>query len=211
MREILLATKNPGKFKEMKEAFKGLPFKFVFLGNSALPLGLDDGDFVEDGRTFAENAEKKACYYGEKTGLMTLGEDSGILVDALEGELGVQTRRWGAGEKVSDKEWVEYFLERMKDVPAIKRGAKFVCCACVFAGGQAVPTGRQAHFFEGETHGRITKKLEAPIKEGVPLSSCFIPDGLDKVYSALSPEEKNRVSHRGKAMAKVRRMLEQVL
>ena len=203
MQELLLATKNPGKFEEIKEALKGLPLKFVFL-RDLVSGGLDDSDFVEDGHTFFENAEKKARYYGEKTGLMTLGEDSGILVDALKGELGVQTRRWGAGEKVSDKEWVEYFLEKMKDVPDGERGAKFVCCACVFVRGKV-------NLFEGETCGRITEKLEAPIKAGVPLSSCFVPDGLDKVYSALSPEEKNRVSHRGKAMAKVRRLLEQVL
>jgi XTP/dITP diphosphohydrolase len=210
MRELLLATKNSGKFEEIKEALKWLPFKFVFLRDlvssnvSACGGVLDDSDFVEDGHTFFENAEKKARYYGEKTGLVTLGEDSGILVDALAGELGVQTRRWGAGEKASDKKWVEYFLEKMKDVPASKRGAKFLCCACVFVRGKV-------HLFMGETCGRITEKLMAPIKEGVPLSSCFIPDGLTKVYSALGPEEKNRVSHRGKAMAKVREMLEQVL
>ena len=204
MQELLLATKNPGKFEEIKEALKGLPFQFVFLRDLVFGGVIDDSCFVEDGHTFFENAEKQARYYGEKTGLVTLGEDSGILVDALEGELGVQTRRWGAGEKVSDKKWIEYFLERMKDVPENERGAKFVCCACVFVRGKV-------SLFEGETCGRITGKLMATIKEGVPLSSCFIPDGLDKVYAALSPGEKNRVSHRGKAMAKVREMLKQVL
>lgn len=195
-----MATKNQGKFKEISEALSGVDFKLVFLKD----VPVDDSDFVEDGETFEENARKKARYYYEKLGErfeFVLGEDSGIMIDALEGELGLKTRRWGAGEKASDEEWVEYFLKRMELVPENERGAEFVCCACLIANGKE-------HVFKGETDGVITHKLEAPIMAGIPLSSCFKPDGFALVYAALSPQEKNKISHRGKAMAPLKKFLE---
>lgn len=199
MPELLVATKNPGKFREICEALSGVPFSLV----SLVDLKIDDSDFVEDGETFAENATKKARYYFEKTGLLSLGEDSGILVDALDGELGVKTRRWGAGEKAGDEEWIDFFMDRMAD--KIDRGAKFVCSACVYGND---PKGREIfEEFFGETFGRISEKIEAPILPGIPLSSCFIPDGFEKVYAALSVGEKNSISHRGKTMAGVKSFL----
>ena len=96
MKKLLVATKNKGKFGEILNILKDGGFELVFLGD----LEVDDADFVEDGETFEENACKKAEYFSDKLGMMTLAEDSGLLVDALEGELGVQTRRWGAGEEV---------------------------------------------------------------------------------------------------------------
>ncbi len=202
MRELLVATKNPGKFKEIEEALGGL-VRLRFLGN----FQVEDEDFVEDGETFRENAEKKARYYYEKLKgkFWVLGEDSGIAVDALAGELGVKTRRWGVGEGASDQAWIEYFLRKMKGVPEEKRGAKFVCHACVVGFDKQ---GREfVECFSGETRGVITSCLEAPLKEGIPLSSCFRPEGVDRVYAALSAEEKNRISHRGKAMKGVKAFL----
>lgn len=190
MRELLVATKNPGKFREISEALFGVSFKIIFLGD----LNLSDGDFVEDGETFLENARKKAEYYFKKTGLMTLGEDSGIFVNALGDELGVKTRRWGAGRKADDKEWMDYFMKRMEGAP--DRRARFVCNACLFWEG----IDEQ---FEAETCGMIAEVLMAPIVPGIPLGSCFIPDGMNKAYAQLSVEEKNTLSHRGKVMAKV--------
>jgi len=196
MRELLIATKNPGKYREIVEVFDGADLKTVFLGD----LNLGDADFVEDGETFQENAFKKASYYARKTKMLTLAEDSGILVDALKGELGVKTRRWGAGECASDQEWIDFFLRKMEEVPDEKRGASFVCAACVV-------DGNNVQIFIGETSGKITKKLETPILKGLPLSSCFKPDGIDKVYAALSAEEKNKISHRGKAISKAKEFL----
>lgn len=191
MQKLLIATKNPGKFHEITNSLGELPYEYVFLND----LGVEDSDFVEDGKTFKENALKKAKYYFGKTKLMTLGEDSGILVDALGGELGVKTRRWGAGESASDDEWLEVFVGRMTDEK--NRDAKFVCAACL------IDEKGNARDFEGETSGKITEKIMAPILKGLPLSSVFLPNGFDNVYAALSTEEKNMVSHRGKAMAKV--------
>lgn len=161
----------------------------IFAGD----LDIDDSSLIEDAETFSGNAFKKAKFYFDKTGLLTLAEDSGIWVNALIDELGVKTRRWGAGENASDEEWVGYFLEKMQGVA--DRGAKFVCCACLL--GEGVEK-----FFEGETRGVITENLQAPILKGLPLSSCFLPEGMEKVYAALSTEEKNRISHRGKAIKK---------
>lgn len=194
MQEFLIATKNPGKYREIMEVLSGLSFQFRFLAD----LDIEDVDFVEDGETFAENAYKKASYYHQKTGLLTLGEDSGLVVEALKGELGVKTRRWGAGEKASDEEWIEYFLARMKGVE--NRAACFVCHACL--------VGEQGRAdFDGQTRGQITESLRAPILSGIPISSCFIPEGAEQVYASLSVDEKNKISHRGKAMHPLRDFL----
>lgn len=191
-KSVLVATSNKGKYKEMMEVLGDLPYEFLRLDDVGI-----SGDCEEDADSFEGNAVLKARYYWEKSGLMTLAEDSGILVDALEGELGIKTRRWGAGEKANDEEWITYFLERMGDVPYQRRGAKFVCCSAI------IDDNGTEHLFKGETPGIITQGLEAPIYHGLPLSSCFKPVGLTKVYSALTPEEKNTVSHRGKAMKQV--------
>lgn len=194
MKELLIATKNPGKFREISEVMEGSGYVLKFLGD----FEVEDGDFVEDGETYKENAFKKARYYFEKFGLVTLGEDSGIKVEALKGELGVKTRRWGAGERASDQEWIEYFMKRMDGVE--ERGASFVCSVCVYDGSEPA-------FFEAETIGRLADSLLAPIMPGLPLSSCFIPEGYEKAYAELSVDEKNQVSHRGRAMGDARMFL----
>lgn len=160
----------------------------------------------ENGSSFKENAYIKARHFYDLAGILTLAEDSGILVDALKGELGVKTRRFGAGENASDEEWIDFFMKRMEGVK--NRNAKFVCSACLL--GDANPPRRGQgieEFFEGETCGIIAEKLMAPISPGIPLSSCFIPEGFDKAYANLTVAEKNKISHRGKAMAKVKEFL----
>jgi len=191
-KRILIATSNKGKFKEIMEILGDLPYEFMSLDDLNL-----SGDCEENADSFEGNALLKARYYFQKSGLMTLTEDSGIIVDALQGELGVKTRRWGAGEKATDEEWIDYFLRRIGDVPYQQRGAEFVCCSAI------IDLEKNEHVFKGETLGTITQKLEAPIYGGLPLSSCFKPVGFDKVYSALSIQEKNSISHRGKAMKQV--------
>lgn len=197
MKQLLVATKNPGKFSEISEVLETLLLKLLSLRD----LGIAD-DIEETGKTHEENAILKARYFFDKTGLPTLGEDSGIYVDAFPGELGVATRRWENLHNATDKEWIEYFLKKMAKVPAEKRGAKFICFAVLI-----LPQDPTPHIFSGETHGIITETLEAPLREGIPISSCFRPQGFDKVYAALTVAEKNRVSHRGKAMHAVKEFL----
>lgn len=198
MQELLIATFNPGKFHEIMEILDGLSLKVLFLGD----LKILDKDFIEDGKTFKDNAYKKAKYFFDKAKIMTLAEDSGVLVDALKDELGVKTRRWGAGEKASDQEWIDYFMKRMEGEK--NRVAKFICSAYLIGNGIEKN-------FEGETDGVITEKIMAPLLSGLPLSSCFLPDGCEKVYAALTAVEKNEISHRGKAMKQIRNYLESII
>ena len=196
MEKLVIATSNPGKFREIMEVMHDVPFEVV----SSKDLNLNN-DVVEDGDTYELNARKKVEHYFGQTGFLTLAEDSGIVVDALAGELGVKTRRWGAGENATDEEWIDYFLDVMKDVPDEKRTARFICCAAL------MDRDGKIQIFNGVTEGILTHELQAPIYRGLPISSCFKPQGFDKVYAALSIDEKNRVSHRGKAMHAVRDIL----
>lgn len=205
---LVIATSNPGKYREIMEVMHDLPFDIVSSGELKL-----SNDVVEDGDTYEVNAEKKVRHYMEEYlrwatsndvgggGVFVLAEDSGIQVDALVGELGVKTRRWGAGETATDEQWIDHFLYAMSGVPEEKRTARFICCAAVLS------FDGKLELFKGKTEGVITAGLEAPIYGGLPISSCFRPEGFDKVYAALSIDEKNRVSHRGKAMHMVARAL----
>lgn len=161
-------------------------------------LGIRE-EYPEEGSTFEANALGKARFYHELSGLPTVADDSGLFVDALGDELGVKTRRWGAGEQASDEEWLNFFMRRMEKEP--ERRARFVCVA-------AYADGEQEMAFEGETQGQITLTVEAPIQPGIPLSSVFKADGCAIVYSALSPAEKAQWSHRGKAFAQLLHFLQ---
>jgi len=193
-KKLVIATSNPGKFSEIMEVMEDLPYKVL----SSRELGLTEDGLREDGETYEDNAQKKVRHYFAQTNFITLAEDSGIVVDALEGELGVKTRRWGAGENASDEEWIAYFLDVLKDVPDSRRTARFICCAALMNEKGGI------QLFKGVTEGVITRDLQAPLYKGLPISSCFIPDGFDKVYADLGVDQKNRVSHRGKAMHEVK-------
>src|SRR3989338_3583944 len=126
--KLLLATRNLGKFLQIKAQLQDLPLDLISLND----VTVDDSKLTEDGSTLAENALKKARFYAQSTKLTTLADDSGIIVEALNNELGVKTHRWGLGEKVSDQEWVEYFLKRL--AADTNRKAYFVCHACLMEG-----------------------------------------------------------------------------
>lgn len=187
--KILIATTNPGKFKGILDALGSFQAEFVSLAD----LGIQQ-DFEEVGDSFYEIALAKARFYHRISGLPTVADDSGIIVEALAGELGLKTRRWGAGAQASDEEWLRVFMDRMKD--EANRNAEFVCAA-------AYVFGDIERAFEGRTAGVITATVEAPLHAGIPLSSVFKPEGYDKVYMALSSEEKNAASHRAKAFSKL--------
>jgi len=189
MKKILIATHNFGKYKELMEVLENLPFKFVSLNDE----GIKD-DVEESGETFEANAIIKAEFFSRMTGLPTIADDSGIHVDALNGELGVKTRRWGAGAEASDKEWLNYFLDRMKT--ELDRRAEFVSVVA-FAHMQA-----ETLTFRGECIGQILDKPATELEHGIPLSAVFLPEGKNKVYSAMTKEEKNEISHRGIAIKK---------
>lgn len=197
--ELLIATKNPGKAAEIREIFEGLEGQFKLL--SLLDFDVSE-DFLEDENSFEKNALGKAQFFFDLLGIPAMADDSGILVEALKGELGVKTRRWGAGERATDEEWMEYFLRRMDGEE--NREARFVCAA-------AFVSDEHQKVFLGETMGHLERELKAPLHPGIPLSSLFVPEGHEEVYSALPIDQKNAVSHRGKAFQELKNFLTQSL
>lgn len=189
MQKILIATHNFGKYKELMEVLEDLPFKFVSLNDEKITE-----DVEEDGDSFEANAIIKAEFFSRLTGLPAIADDSGIHVDALNGELGIKTRRWGAGAEATDEEWLNHFLDRMATEK--NRRAEFVACVA-FA-----HMGEQTVTFRGECIGQILDSPKTEIEHGIPLSSVFLPEGKDKVYSAMTKNEKNEISHRGIAIKK---------
>ncbi len=187
MNKILIATKNYGKFKEIESILKDLPIHFVNLKE----LGIND-DIEENGETYEENAMLKAKFFCNLSQLPTVADDSGIQVEALKNELGIHTRRWGAGENANDEDWLDFFLNRMKHEKNKK--------ACFFTTLSFLETPKSTpQIFIGKCEGVITEKPEAEYLSGIPLSAVFKPIGFNQVYSALTVEEKGRISHRGRA------------
>jgi len=195
---LLLGSNNEGKIIEISEALEGLPVKIVS------PKHLAIADVPEEaGESFAENATAKARFYFERAKLPTIADDSGIIVEALADELGLHTRRWGAGPAASDEEWIAYFLKRMKQEK--NKRARFVCVLAY------VDPAGTTYTFEGRCEGIITPTLEAGYLPGLPISACFRPDGFDRVFSALTIEQKNSTSHRGRAAQQLRQHLTSTL
>lgn len=194
---VLIATGNAGKLREMLEVLDELPIEFVSLCDLKLK-----NEVEESGSTYKENAFLKADFFHELTGMPVIAEDSGLEVSALTGELGIKTRRWGAGENATDEEWLAYFLNRMETEN--DRRAVFNCAA-------AFVSDSAREIFIGKTHGLLTRTPECPIPHGVPASAIFIPEGKAKVFAAMTPSEKNAVSHRGKAMHTLKAFLEKGL
>lgn len=194
--KVLVGTNNPGKHIEIAEVLGGLDLEL--LSPADLHITVDP---EETGSTYAENALLKAKHFFEHGGAIpTIADDSGIIIDAIRNELGVYTRRWGAGAEATDEQWIEHFLKRMQTENNKK--ARFVCNLAYIG-----PDGIH-HIFEGTCEGIITPELEADYLPGLPISACFKPEGSDKVYSAMSIEEKNQISHRGRALQFLREHLQ---
>ncbi len=193
--QLLIATTNKGKIIEIGEALAGLNIDI----KTPADFGITESP-KEHGDTFEANALEKALFYYKRAKVPVLADDSGILVDALRDELGIHTRRWGAGPDATDQEWIDYFLKRMGKEENKK--ARFVCVLAL------IDTTGKEHFFEGVCEGAITEKLEAGYLPGLPISACFKPNGHSAVYSGMTVEEKNRTSHRGKAVQSLKKHLE---
>lgn len=198
LRKLFLATSNPSKIRECTAALADLPLVLKKISDLKNP----PAEPSETGATFEENARIKAEFWCQQTGYPTLADDSGILVDALPGELGVRTARFGVGESASDAEWLAHFLERMKNVPLEKRKAQFVS-VLAFA-----RSGAPTKFFRGEVEGVITTAPKAELLPRIPLSSVFRAQGTIKVFAAMTAVEKSRWSHRGRALELAKKFLE---
>lgn len=193
MRKILLATGNQGKAQEMMTFFEGT-INFMLL--SDFPAVEEP---IEDKNTYEANALQKAQHYGDQFQVPTLGEDSGIVVSALPDKFGLRTRR--EIDSHSDEEWLAIFLKMLKGKE--DRRATFYS-----AMGFYDPVEKIRKTVRGQTSGTILEDLADPMEKGIPVSAVFVPEGSEKVYSAMSKTEKNEVSHRGKAAKEMKLFLE---
>lgn len=188
--KILVGTHNPGKLTEIKKQLAPLNIEVLSLDD----VGIKQ-DFDENGKTFEENALGKAKFYYQLSGIPTLADDAGLEIDILNGEPGVLSRRW-PGHEASDQELLDLLFAKLDGVPMEKRTAKFVAISALFDGKESIVT-------KGESLGKIGFELACEIKPGIPWSSAFYPDGYDKVFSQLTIEEKNKISHRGRSLNKL--------
>jgi XTP/dITP diphosphohydrolase len=185
---LVLATRNQGKISEFKKLLLDFPIEIKSLQDFG-PIS----PIQEDGETFEENAYKKAHLTARMIGFPVLADDSGLMVDALDGRPGVHSARY-AGEKASDKENNLKLLEAMKGVK--NRKATFKCVIMI-----AVPSG-PALTYEGICDGEVAHEMKGT--HGFGYDPVFYHPPLKKTFAQISLEEKNRVSHRGKAMAQLR-------
>ncbi len=196
--KLLIATGNRGKFIEISNFLQGYFDEFFYLKDFD---GLSE--VKEDGKTFCENSLKKAIWYSKLVDdLYVLGDDSGLMVDELNGFPGVYSSRW-AGENLSDREKYERLLEKMSDIPYEKRTAKFVSCITLAKNGVEIFT------VNGECKGYI---LFSPRGVGgFGYDPIFYLPELDKTFAELTSEEKNRISHRGRALKKFLKKLKETV
>lgn len=191
---LTIATRNPGKVREIRKILQGLPFK-VRSVDDVLP-GLSPR---ETGKTFAENARAKAVHYSKRIPGLVLADDSGLEVDFLGGAPGIYSARFSRPNP-SDEKNIRKLLRLMKDASAEKRGAGFVCAVALAENGEVVK------LIEAQTRGRIT--AEPAGDNGFGYDPVFFYPRLRRTFAELSQEEKNAVSHRGKAFRRLRLYLE---
>jgi len=195
MPKLLLATNNQGKAREYKSLLEGVPFELV----TPAQVGIDT-EVEEVGKSFEENAVLKATTLAAESGLLSLADDSGLEVEALGGEPGTLSARY-AGEGASDADRVSYLLAKLEGVPEGKRQARFKCVIAI-----ATPQG-EVELCSGECHGIIALKPRG--EGGFGYDPVFYLPEMGKTMAELSPQEKNRISHRGRAAKKASQLLKE--
>jgi XTP/dITP diphosphohydrolase len=193
--EIVLATRNKKKVEEIRRITADLPITV---------LSLDDfpncPETLEDRDSFEGNAVKKAAEVAKCTGKLSLADDSGLEVDALGGAPGVYSARYAPdATSGNDPRNYERLLKDLKNIPPQERGAQFVCCLAM-----AYPDGRTKTFF-GYSRGRIGSEPRG--KKGFGYDPVFLPEGFDRTFAEMTAEEKDTLSHRGKAIEKLAEFL----
>jgi XTP/dITP diphosphohydrolase len=200
-RKILVASTNPGTLRDLRELLGG---DIEWGSLSDFP---DVPEVKEDGKAFAENARKKALGYAKATGLWTLADDSGLVVDALGGQPGVKSARF-SGDKDKNRGLLDHknmakVLDLLKDVPKEKRSARFVCCLCLASPEKVLIET------EGKLEGVITNRQAG--ENGFGYDPVFYVPKLNKTVAQLTNEEKNAISHRGNAIRKLKPLLNKLL
>jgi XTP/dITP diphosphohydrolase len=191
MKKIVFATNNPHKLREVRDLLGNL-FEVVSLKE----LGFE-GDIPETGGTLAENASQKSHFIFDRYGLDCFADDTGLEVDALGGAPGVYSARY-AGEKATYEENVTKLLQELEGED--NRTARFKTAVSLLLDGKE-------YLFEGRVEGRILTQRSGTA--GFGYDPVFQPEGYAETFAEMGPELKNRISHRGKAMAKLARFLQQ--
>jgi XTP/dITP diphosphohydrolase len=199
---LVVATRSPDKMREIRQILSDVKdLELMSLEEARVPYSPEEEE-LEPFDTFEENARSKASYYREKTGLPTVAEDSGLQVDALGGRPGVRTKRFAPGDLEGDERDEAnnaHLLGLMAGVPPEERTARYVCVAALAL------TPVQVELFRGEAPGRV---LEAPRgTSGFGYDPVMFHDESDRSFAELTPQEKNALSHRGKAFRLMARAL----
>ncbi len=191
---FVLASNNPGKLREMREILSPMGIEVVTQNEAGCTISAQ-----ENGTTFEENAFSKAILATTVLGLPAIADDSGLCVDALGGAPGVFSARYGGPEAKSDTDRVALLLKNMEGES--ERSARFVSCiCCTFPNGDRIDV-------RGECEGSITRR---PIGEGgFGYDPVFLPEGCGRTMAELTAEEKNALSHRGKALRELKQALEE--
>lgn len=198
MEKLLIATRNPGKVREMQRLLAEAGTSIEVVGLDQFPQ-LEDVD--ETGATFIENALLKARYAAKESGLPSVADDSGICVDALNGMPGIYSARW-SGNHGNDRANLELLLAQISHVPDERRTARFECAVAL-----VYPDGKEV-VVEGVMPGRV---IDQPRGEGgFGYDPIFIADGHTLTSAELSPAEKDAVSHRGQAIRELVKKLAHV-
>ncbi len=193
--DLLIASKNKGKIHEVETYFREMNFNIYSL------LNLENiASIEEDGKTLEENAVKKAIHYSKYIDKMVLADDSGLMVDHLNGAPGVHSARY-AGEKASDIEKCQKVLKQMEGVPWEERTAQFQCIIALAQTGDLIST------FRGVCSGFITFEMKG--NNGFGYDPIFYYPPLDKTFAEMEKEEKEKVSHRGAALLLTIKFLEE--
>ena len=192
MTKLILASNNKKKLKELREILSGMDFEVMSQRDAGYDFEVD-----ETGETFEENAYLKAIAVAKATGLTTIADDSGLMVDALNGEPGVYSARYGGSHDESDEFRLRFLLENMAEKK--ERSARFVSCiCCILPDGTVLRT-------RGECEGEIVHEPRGT--GGFGYDPVFEVHGTGKTMAELTPEEKNDISHRGKALEKFKVLL----
>ncbi|MBQ5777745.1 MAG: XTP/dITP diphosphatase [Oscillospiraceae bacterium] len=196
--KFIIATNNKKKLKELSAILGALGVEAVSLAEAGV-----ESDVEETGTTFEENSRLKAVAAMEKSGLPAIADDSGLEVDALGGEPGIYSARYGGDKCADDKERYEYLLENMENVPDGKRSARFVSViTCTFPDGREVVA-------RGEIEGEI---LRAPSGEGgFGYDPIFFVPSEGMTTAEMSAERKNEISHRARSLQIMSKKLKEIL
>lgn len=196
--KFIIATNNKKKLKELSAILGALGVEAVSLAEAGV-----ESDVEETGTTFEENSRLKAVAAMEKSGLPAIADDSGLEVDALHGEPGIYSARYGGDKCADDKERYEYLLKNMENVPDGKRSARFVSViTCTFPDGREVVA-------RGEIEGEI---LRAPIGEGgFGYDPIFFVPSEGMTTAEMSAERKNEISHRARSLQIMSKKLKEIL